>query len=364
MGSIRPLERDDLEPVAALYELVARSGERRAAPGLVAYFQETLFDHPWADAEIPSLVYIESDGTITGFLGSSVRKFQFDGRTVRIGVSGQLVTDPGARARAPGAFLMRAYMNGSQELAVTDTASDLVRRIWEGIGGTTFHLACVGWVRVFRPLQFASGYRHRAELLGAPGSARQLLGALDTVGGLAARRLLRPASGKTVSEPLTPEAAVEHLPEVAAPFRLRPAYDGTYLTWLFRALSRVEARGAVRARLVRSAGRVIGWYVYFLQEGGVSQVLQIAAEERNVGQVLDDLFHDAYVAGAAAVQGRVEPHLLRELAGRRVLLHPSGYLSLVHGRDAELLHAIHVGQALLTRLDGEFWMGHHLVRFG
>jgi hypothetical protein len=358
---IRPLERDDLEQVTSLYEHVARSGSRTPPARMADYFAETFFDHPWADPEVPSLVHVETDGKITGFLGSSVRRFEFDGRPVRVGVSGQLVTEPEARGRAPGAFLMRAYMQGAQDLTLTDTASDLVRRIWEGVGGETFHLACVGWVRVFRPWQFASGFRGRAERFGAPGAARPLLAGLDAASTRLLGRALRPQSPAAAGRKVAPQQLVEHLPSATAGFRLRPAYDFTYLEWLLRQVASVTARGELRVRLVAANGTVRGWYVYYLQPGGISQLLQLAAEERAVGEVLDDLFHDAHAAGAAGVQGRVEPHLREALAQRRSLFHRSGYLSLVHAADPELLHAVHSGRALLTRLDGEWWMGHHLL---
>jgi hypothetical protein len=361
MGDIRPLERDDLEQVTSLYEHVARSGARTPPARMVEYFEDTFFDHPWADPEVPSLVYIEADGRITGFLGSSVRRFEFDGRAVRVGVSGQLVTEPEARAQAPGAFLMRAYMQGSQDLTVTDTASDLVRRIWEGVGGETFHLACVGWVRVFRPLQFASGYRGRAERFGAPGAARPLLAGLDAVGSRLLGRALRPSKAPVGGREPAPRDLVEHLDTVGAGFRLRPAYDESYLEWLLPQLASITPRGELRVRLVSGGGSVRGWYVYYLQPGGISQVLQVAAEERAAGEVLDDLFRDAHAAGTAAVQGRVEAHLREALTQRRSLFHPSGYLALVHARDPELLYAVQSGRALLTRLDGEWWMGHHLL---
>ena len=163
MGVIRPLQRDDIAAAAALYELVARSTTRTPPPGLVDYFERTFLDYPWADPEIPSLVHAEDDGSITGFLGSSVRRLVFDGRPIRLGVSGQLVTDPGVRSRAVGAFLMKAYMDGPQDLTLTDTASAPVRRIWEGVGGETFSLACMGWVRVFRPARLGADVLERRE---------------------------------------------------------------------------------------------------------------------------------------------------------------------------------------------------------
>ena len=354
------MERGDLEQVAALYEHVARSGSRTAPPGLMPYFEEFFFDHPWADPEIPSLVYVDGDGRIAGFLGSSVRRFVFDGRPARVGVSGQLVTEPDARNRAPGAFLMREYMNGPQDLTLTDTASEVVRRIWEGVGGETFHLACVGWVRVFRPGQFASAYRRRAEDLGAPSGARTLLAPIDGLLG----RALRPAARETQSETATAADLVRYLPDVAQGARLRPAYDDSFLEWQLGAMAAVTPRGELRARLVRVGGEVRGWYLYYLMPGGISQVQQVAGDERFVGEIVDDLFRDAHAGGSAAVQGRIEPHLRAALAERRCLFHRAGYLALIHSRDEGVLHAVQSGRALLTRMEGEWWMGHHLLPFG
>lgn len=356
--SIRPLKRDDLEQVASLYEHVARSGSRAPAPLLAAYFGKFFFDHPWADEEVPSLVYVEDGGRIAGFLGSSVRRFVFDGEPVRVGVSGQLVTEPDARSRAPGAFLMREYMNGPHDLTLTDTASEVVRRIWEGVGGETFHLACVGWVRVFRPGQFASAYRHRAELLGAPGRVGGLLAPLDSLVG----RPLRPAARETTSSEATASDLVRYLPLVM-PARLRPDYDEPYLDWQLAEMAAVTGRGELCSRLVSVAGEVRGCYVYYLQPGGISQLQQLVGDERYVGEILDDLFRHAHGLGSAAVQGRLEPHLRSALSERRCLFHRSGYLSLIHSRREDVLHAVHAGQALLTRMEGEWWMGHHLLRF-
>jgi hypothetical protein len=361
VGEIRPLERTDLEQVTILYEQVARSGSPKPPPRMAEYFEETFFDHPWADPEIPSLVYVEPDGRITGFLGSSVRRFVFDGRPARVGVSGQLVADPEMRGRAPGAFLMNAYMRGAQDLTLTDTASDLVRRIWEGVGGETFHLACVGWVRIFRPSLFASSYRGRAERLGAPSRARPVLAGLDAATRTVLGGALKPSRGPAVGHELSPSELVENLETVTRDRRLRPAYDEEFVEWLFGQLRLVTARGELRARLVEREGRVLGWYVYYLQPGGISQVLQIAANERDIGDVLDDLFRDANDGGSAALQGRMESHLREPLTQRRAMLHPSGYLSLIHARDHELLYAVQSGRALLTRLEGEWWMGHHLL---
>ena len=80
---VRPCRRDDLPQVAALYEAVVRSGRRSPPPRLEAYFERTFFGCPWADPEIPSLVYQGADGAILGFIGSHVRRLRAGSRTLR-----------------------------------------------------------------------------------------------------------------------------------------------------------------------------------------------------------------------------------------------------------------------------------------
>ena len=365
MGAIRPLERADVPAAASLYEFVARSGSRTPPPGLAAYFERTFLDHPWADPEIPSLVYVGDDGSIAGFLGSSVRRLTLDGRALRLGVSGQLVTEPGVRNHAAGAFLMREHMNGPQDLTLSDTASETVRRIWEGIGGDTAHLHCVGWIRVFRPLKTLDELlRRRGEPGGLAAIRSSFAAAGDAVATGLARRVLRPAAAFPAVEPLTADTMAEHIGAVTSTFRLRPAYEDTaFVQWLFESLAEITVRGELVGRLVRVGGEVRGWYLMLVPEGGLAQVLQVAAGERLAGDVLDALFHDAWSRGAVGVQGRVEAHLLEPLSRRGCFFHASGYLAVIHARDEEVLHVVRSGGGLLSRLEGDWWNGHHLLPF-
>jgi hypothetical protein len=362
MAEIRPLTRADLPQVASLYEHVARSGSWEAPAGLAGYFEETFLDYPWADPEIPSLVYVD-DGKIGGFLGSNVRRFTFDGSPIRLAISGQLVTDPGVRNRAAGAFLLKQFLEGPQDLTITDTASDTARRIWEGLGGETMHIGSIGWARVFSPLRSVWDFKTRSGGGRLTPVVRPVFSAVDAAGSLLARRMLKVDRPEGTTEPLTAEAMGEHLDAVAKPYRLRPAYgDREGTTWLLEQIARVRPRGEMVARLVLGPdARARGWFVYYHRPGGIAQALGVAAAGNDVGNVLDALLADAHERGAVAVQGRVEPHLLDALSERRCLFHKSGYLPLIHSHRPELLHAIHSGRALLTRVAGEWWMGHHLL---
>jgi len=356
VSAIRPFESGDLEEVAALYELVMRSAGR-PAPGLAAYLQRVLIDQPWADPEIPSLVSVGDGGRIVGFQGSSVRRALFDGRPVRIGCSGQLVTHPDVRHRAAGAMLFRSYIRGPQDITITDTAGEPMRRIGMAMGMQMLHLSCIGWVRVLRPSSYA-----RALLRARRGSARRplpvagLLSAADAALTRVAPMAAAPRAPDALGEPLTVAAMLEHLPAVAGRVRLRLDYDECYLRWLFAELARLTGLGTPVARIVRDAGgRVVGWYVYLLLRRGSARVLQLATSDRDAGLVLDHLLHDAWSRGAAAVQGRLEARLLEPLSRRRCAMAYRGG-SLAHFRDDEIRAAITSGDALLTRLDSEWWL--------
>jgi len=363
VSEIRPLERRDLPQVAGLIELAFRSGSKTPPPGLARYLERLLFDHPWVDPEIPSLVALDDHGDLAGCLGSHIRRFRYDGQAIRVAVSGQLVVDPIARRRALGALLMRRYLDGPQELTLTDTASVTARRLWEGFGGKTVHLGRIGWVRLFRPLRFATEYllKNHDRWRHATTSALAPFDAVSTR--LTANRWAIPRPD-VVTEPLGPEGLVAALPSVLGSVRLRPDYDVPFLEWLFEELAAVRSRGLPTGFVVRDRrGRTLGWYLYFLRRGGISQVVQVVANERDMAPVVDHLLEHARLNGAAALQGRVEPGLIEILAERGCLLHASGYRVLVHARDDGIVHAIDSGDAVLSRLDGDWWTGLHLESF-
>ena len=149
---------------------------------------------------------------------------------------------------------------------------------------------------------------------------------------------------------------LEHLPHLTRSLRLIPDYDLPFLRWLFAELPQSHTWGTPQARLVRDGGgRVLGWYVYYLLPGEGCHVMQIAARDRHAGAVLESLFAHAARHGGGAVQGRVEAHLLAALANRGAMFRFSPR-SLVHSANSELLGALTSGHALLTHLDGQWWM--------
>ena len=367
MTPVRPLERADMAQVAGLYERVSRAGSRTPAPGLAAYLERVLLDQPWSDPEIPSLVY-DVDGRITAFLGIHVRRLSFDGEPIRLAAFGQLVSDPDVRGRPGGVLLLRHALSGRQDVSTAYFPTHLAR-MWESLGGRTNYLSSTGWLRVLRPagllseLALRRAQRPALEPLARPVLARaprraapRLRSLLDGLT-FGAGRDTSPAPVGSI-EPLTPELVVEHLPALAGGFRIRPDYDTRSLEWLLDEIRAVTTRGELAAWLIRdAAGAVVGWYVAYFDPQRICRVMQLVARPADAGAVLDHLVVDADSRAAVAVAGRLEPQLAGAVWERPMYLRRIGR-DVLHARDPELLATLLQGDALVTALEGETWMGH------
>jgi hypothetical protein len=331
----------------------------------VGFLEDTLLDQPWADPALPSLVY-EEGGQILGTLGANARRMRFRGEPIRAVVSAYFWSHPRVRNRGVGARLLQELLSGPQDLTLTDAATPAVRGMWEMLGGQTVHLGSFSYAWMLQPVRLSVELvlRHRLPRLAA--LARAVAVPMDALATRVPRARFSVEPSDAASEPLTPAAMVEHLAAVAGSCSLVADYDVPYLEWLFghlRALDRrrlpwlggVE-RGALVAELVTRRGRVLGWYVCYLRPSGLCRVLQIAAPKRGIPHVVRHLLARASHLGAIGVVGRLEPNVLSALEAGvgRCLVLPLGRM-LVHARDPELLAAILRGDALLTRLDGEWW---------
>jgi hypothetical protein len=354
--TIRPLAEGDLAAVAALFF------RRLGKPGIESagdardLLQRTLVDDPWADETIPSLVSAAPDGSIVGFIGSSVRHVRLDGEPLRAAYASHLMTDPDFPNRTIGLFLLRAFLRGPQDLTLTDTATVQARALWMGMGGVPLHHLATGWLQALRPVGAiaAIGRSRGGRIALASRALRRVAPLLDVGTGRIAGEARSLPAETVAEEQLTPQAVCEHLADCARPAHIVPDYDEPFLAWLFRELASAEARGQARLRLVRARGAVVGWYVYYLAPGGLCRVLQVMTRERHSDLVVGELYRDAYAGGAAALYGRLEPHTSEAVLRRGALLRPIPR-ALVHTRRTDAVDALQRGASALSWLDGEPW---------
>lgn len=299
-------------------------------------------------------MYEDRSGRVTGFVGVLPRRMTWRGQPIRLAVSTQLMVEPASRGMV-GVVLMRAFLAGPQDWSLSDTANDTARRMFEGLGASTSMIHSLVWRHALRPCRdLASRWARGLASRGALFAARPLLAAGD---GIAARwrdGAARQPPGSV--DALTAAGMVAHL-DVLGHRAMRTVHDVASLEWLIGHLAEKRQFGTLERALVRDvAGDVAGWFLYFLNPGGLNQVVQVAARPTARRLVLQHLFHHAWARGATTLAGRLEPALVADLAGFGCTFERDGPWVLVHSRHPEILAAVARGDVPLSRLEGEWWL--------
>lgn len=354
-GRVRPLVEGDIPAVAALHARVFGAGAGSAAPALRDYLGTIFCRHPWADGTCPSLVYEAGGRGIVGVLGVMRRPMSLRGRSVQAAVSHDFMVDPCARTTPAAMELVRAFLAGPQDLSLAD-GNAASRKVWAAFGGLTAPLYSLRWTRPLRPAGCALRFLGRRGLAAAV-AARPLAAAVDAVATRVPGTPLYLPAPRVSGSIMTAETLLACLGEFFGARSLRPVYDAGSLAWLLEVLGRRRPHGAFHRVVVRDGrGRVLGWYLYYQRPGGVGEVVQLGAPRDSIGEVLAHLFHDAWRGGALAVSGQLDPVFAEALSASHCVFDHSGFSMLIQARESEVLDAIHRGDALLTRLEGEGWM--------
>jgi len=362
MGQIRPFVEGDIPAVARLHRAVFKTEERADAGSLDAYhayFMGVFLENPLRDRDLPSFVYEEHD-RIVGFLGVVPRRMSMKGHRFRAAIGSQFVVDPSASFGNVAVRLARAFLDGPQDLSISDEASDITRRIWEGLGGMTALLRSLHWTRPLRPAALAVATargRPRLAPLALP------LSPIATMVDAMATRIPHshfhqspPQSSST--EDLREDTVLSYLSAIEPTDVLHVEYDERTLHWLLDRARQRKATGSVHAAVIRNDQRIIGWYVYHLDRERLANVLHIDAEGGAIADVLGHLFYQASAQGAIAATGRVEPRYLQALSDTYCLFHRRGPWVLLNTAVADLVRSFETDTAVFSRFDGEWCLGY------
>lgn len=351
---VRPLADADIPAIIEMRRRLFQSCPTLTPEAHADLFREVLLDNPWSDDAICSLVY-EDDGRIRGFIGASTRRLTMNGRVYRAAVSQHLMVEPDSRSSFAAVELLRAFLSGPQDLSITDTAIDVSRSLIERLGGSTALAHSMTWWRRVQPATCALSELGDRPGLGTVAAGLAPIGAAaDALLARRAARRFRPVGTTTDAvDGASILAACETLFDRRL---LRPAYDARWLDWVLAVWAKQEPFGRLERVLVRGGrGEPLGWFVYFVNRRGVSEVLQIGATEKTMESVLNHLVAHARARGAVKLRGRLDPRFMKAYARREFELMHCGRWVLVHASRPELLQAIHYGHCFLSPLDGDLW---------
>jgi hypothetical protein len=362
MGHVRPFVETDIPEVARLHGRVHRTGERGARNGhdpYREYFTRVFLEGPWSDPALSSIVY-EEDGHVVGFLGVVARRMSMNGQRFRAAIASQWIVDPSSAAAAAVAIqLAKTFLDGPQDLSISDEADDVARKIWEGLGGMTALLHSIYWTRPLRPAQLALSFlRNRASLTPLAAMADAPSRLVDALATRLRHSHLFQTRPELVVDDLRWDTLLDRLPEFTSASSLRVDYDAPICQWLLDRARERKPDGRLYTAVIRNdADALLGWHLYHHGSSGIAEVLQITAKPSSIHQLLDHLFYDAWQRGATAVTGRLEPRFIQAFSDKYCLLHRRGPWLLVDAKKPELLRSFQNGDALFTRFDGEWCLG-------
>jgi hypothetical protein len=356
MARIRPVDRAHIPGVTRLHRSVFRPSVVPTPADCDAYeryLTGVFLTSPVSDPALPSLVFEDDAGDVRGFVGVAARTVVSGGRRLRAAVSTQFVVDPAVAPGLAAVRLAKAFFEGPQDLSVADSANDLGRGIWERLGGKTARLLSLHWTRPLRPARLAVSLLQNRRAL-AP--VATVLSPLATIADFAATTMASSQFRQTPPELIAAEIDVAGMLEHEATFcrtaALRVEHDEPALSWLLGRA--VKSNGRLQNTVVRRGQQLLGWAIWHLEHHGTAEVLQLAATDASIEDVLKLLFYDTWKAGAVAVAGRLDPQFAQALSDKYCLFHRRGPWTLVHSKCPELLQPFWNGNASFARLDGEW----------
>jgi hypothetical protein len=284
---------------------------------------------------------------------------EFRGKPIVLATKSIYMVDAEHRKGPAAIQLLGRALKGPQDLTWTDGASGAISAFWTALGGHTGPLYAFNWIRILRPFGMA---RSGLERIGRAGRILMPASALLTVPAdflisKAPFEVLRPPISPLQARLVSAEEMLGCIEEIGWREPLKPSYSLPSFAWLMKEAAK-SWTGNLRLATVTDPGGVrCGWFIYYASPGGAAWVFQIGVRRRDdFPNVLRALFRDAWEQGSVCVKGAAIPQYLTALTEQYCFFrHPYNRV-VIHSRNPEIVNAIRLGEAAITRLDGTSWM--------
>ena len=362
MSTIRGFKHADVEPVARMFMRIYRHSDAAAPAHLIDYFRLHFVDAPVCDSEVPSLVHVEDDETISGFLGVNVITMLRGAKSHRAAICGTFMVESPEKRPMAAARLMKTLMEGKQDLTLSETTSEKTSRMVTRLGAAILPQYSLDWFRVIRPtgllVETASQKLPPARWLspaakGVDGLLRGRGRESDLRWSMVGESAL-PTKGFELAE-IDVSKFVEHLERFTRQYDIRPDFAGDGFAHVIgEGLEKPDYGKPVVAEINARGGKPVGAVFYHVRPGATAHVLQVLAQPGQEGAVLDALVRDAAERGAVALRGRLQPALLEPMLVRRIALLPIAS-SIVQSRTPAFVNAFTESKGFFNGLVSEKW---------
>ncbi len=351
-GSIRAFHRSDIPQVCHLFSQTFRLGKSYRAAKLAACLEATYFDSPGYTEATGSIVHLDRNGVLDGFMGVIAMTMVVGERTLRAGIlSAYMAADPDNNPGI-GVSLIRGVTARDFDLLFTDTANRTSLDIARATRFVILPAQSLEWVKIHRPAGTAAYFLGKR----LPRLARWIVPIARS-----ADRVLRrflpsgsPRPDGIVSRPIAAADFAEAARPFLAHYDLKP--DPAELGWFVDQAGLQTKYGPLRIReVVDRIGRRTGLYLLYARRDGVAYALQILALPNREELVVGQMFADAAEFGAVAVRGATSPDLMKGLFRQKGLLYHHVMGTIAWTRDPEVAATLRGGNVFLGGIAGETW---------
>jgi hypothetical protein len=352
---VRRFEPRDLGQVADLFIERFRPGARGKQAAVARCISETYLARPESPGEAHSLVHVEVDGAVTGFVGMQPAAMRMNGRSLKVGVLGAFMVARPEQNPAIAVRLGRAVRASNLDLVTSDTTNPRSLSFCRALRIELLPTHGLEWVKALRPAETL------AALLARRVGGNALLSGLARLVEPLARRvydpsLTEPTSLATTTRLLDLDGFLERAEILTGEWPLRPDWRSGAMRRLIGLAALKVRNGPMRlCEVVESNGRLAGVYILYTARGKIAHAPQIVARPNREREVVVSLLRLADDEGAAAVRGVVDQNVLTGLAGVPRVFYHQGAAAIAFSRDAEIRAALREGKALIGGLIGERW---------
>lgn len=354
-GVIRAFQKSDIPRVCHLFSQTFRLGRTYRVHDLAACLEATYFQSPAYTEETGSIVHVDENGTVDGFMGVIAITMVVDGRRLRAGILSAYMADDPDNHPGIGVSLARGVMARDFDLLFTDTANRTSLDISRAMRFAFLPMQSLEWVKILRPagtgLYFlGKRFPRLASPFGPLGRAVDALYRRAVPPDASARKTLDGVRHRALDAGDFAEAARPFL----EPYDLKPAWAD--LSWFVAQAELQTKYGAIHVREVLDRlGRRIGLYLLYARRGHVAYALQILASRGREELVVACLIAHADELGAAAVRGPTSEDIARGVLRQKGIFYHHVMGTIVWTRDKDVAAILRGGNILLGGLAGETW---------
>ncbi len=356
MSTVRPCVHGDLSRVADLYIKAFDKTSIARSTDLSRYFGDLYLANPWYDTLNPPLVAESTGQRVVGFIGTVPMPLRMCGRHIRSVVGGNFMVDPTHNDPLVATRLLKAFLSGPHDIALTDTASPVAIRMWHGLGGELALFQSMRWVLPLKPLSLGVSFAGRTRSTGRLAAAlAPVARALD---GLVARRWSTAPERISTATVRPVVAAFVHafVSELDDPGQLQFAGTSEEFAWLANMASCKTQFGPLRMIAVYGTQpAAVGVVMYYPNRRGLGQVALAAATPGNHVRLLWALRNDAIEHGSVGLMGQADRQLAMALSDSPSVYVYRNDFVMLHAHDPGLTVPLRTGDVSLGRLCGEWW---------